>query len=854
MKNLKVRNKIILPTGVLIVVLLVVTLVFTIVQYSNFAQDLIHQRIDSAANTMRDFTNDIRRQVIDVGLQVSYDQRLINAVLTGDTQEILRVSNEVAAYHGVTYITVAGADTIVLARTDEPDRFGDAFATASLLDALNGRISVAYSPVGLRRVPIRASVPLFHEGEIIGVAVVGYALDTPKAIENLQNRYDAEFTIFHETNGRHYRISSTLFDEQGNSVVGTVMTDPYILRTVFQQRQKYTGYVTVFGIEYIATYIPFYDSYGDALGVVFMAYPMAGINAQRTTVITMVVVIGVIGLAIALTVIYLISGSIVKPIKKLVSLVSDVSKGRLNVNADRASLSKDEVGGLTRDVYDLVDIIKEMTEDLVKVHHEYIKVGNIHYAIDESKYQNSYGEMIGLVNNLIAAVTVDILDVADVLGHISEGDFEKTMNEEVWVGDWIAVPNAVNKLTVNLKAVSSEIGALIDAAAVKGDLKFQISTENYNGDWREVMIGLNSIVTEVEKPIRVIELAILAMKEGNLNLNDIDAKIAAAGYATSPESYSGTFREIVAAFDSTLVALSSYIKHIGDDLAAISSGDLTTELEHGFVGDFAPIEKSLNDLSQTLHRTMTEISSASDQVLSGAKQISISAQELANGAQEQASSVEELNASIDIINQQTRQNADSAIEASEISNKSTIDAQEGNESMKEMVTAMSQIKESSGEISKIIKTISDIAFQTNLLALNASVEAARAGEHGKGFSVVADEVRNLAGRSQESATDTTGLIETSISRVESGSNIAEATSQSLDMIVKNAGEVSALISNISVASKEQAEAIAQISEGLSQISKVTQSNSAVSEQTAAASEELNSQADVLRQLVSFFKL
>jgi len=194
------------------------------------------------------------------------------------------------------------------------------------------------------------------------------------------------------------------------------------------------------------------------------------------------------------------------------------------------------------------------------------------------------------------------------------------------------------------------------------------------------------------------------------------------------------------------------------------------------------------------------------------------------------------------------------MEASEISNKSTANAHEGNTSMKEMLAAMSQIKDSSGEISKVINAIQEIAFQTNLLALNASVEAARAGEQGKGFSVVAEEVRSLAVRSQTSVTETTGLIEKSNSRVESGANIAEATSKSLDMIVKNAAEVSGLIGNISIASKEQAEAIAQISEGLSQISRVTQNNSAVSEETATASEELNSQAEMLQKLVAFFKL
>jgi len=251
---------------------------------------------------------------------------------------------------------------------------------------------------------------------------------------------------------------------------------------------------------------------------------------------------------------------------------------------------------------------------------------------------------------------------------------------------------------------------------------------------------------------------------------------------------------------------------------------------------------------------MSEISTAADQVLSGASQISNSASGLASGAQEQASSIEELNAAIDVLNQQTQQNADNAMNANKLSSLSATNAQEGNKAMNQTLGAMLQIKESSGNISKIIKTIQDIAFQTNLLALNASVEAARAGEHGKGFSVVADEVRTLAGRSQEAANETTTLIQDSIEHVETGSRIAESTSNSLYSIVTSAGEVAEIIDSISTASQGQAVAIAQVSDGLAQISKVTQSNSGVSEETAAAAEELNSQADLLRQLVSFFKL
>ena len=293
---------------------------------------------------------------------------------------------------------------------------------------------------------------------------------------------------------------------------------------------------------------------------------------------------------------------------------------------------------------------------------------------------------------------------------------------------------------------------------------------------------------------------------------------------------------------------------ISSAMHQLSNGDLNVKQRDAFLGDFKPVQDSIRLLVGALNDTLTQIEQSADQVSGGAEQVSSGAQALSQGATEQASSIEELAATITEISGQIQSNAQSALEA-----RQTVDGVgekllESNRQMQTMTKAMDEISASSSEIGKIIKTIEDIAFQTNILALNAAVEAARAGEAGKGFAVVADEVRSLASKSSEASKSTAALIENSLKAVENGTHIADETAQSLLFVVEGTKEITNQINHIATASTEQSKGATQVQLGIDQISNVVQTNSATAEESAAASEELSGQAQMLKMLISKFKL
>jgi X-X-X-Leu-X-X-Gly heptad repeat protein len=254
-------------------------------------------------------------------------------------------------------------------------------------------------------------------------------------------------------------------------------------------------------------------------------------------------------------------------------------------------------------------------------------------------------------------------------------------------------------------------------------------------------------------------------------------------------------------------------------------------------------------VSKSLGELIGALNDGVEQVATGSNQVAGSSQQLAEGASESASSLEETSSSMEEMASMTRQNSENATRANRLMEEARAAVDKGSLSVESTLKSMLEMNESAEKVSRIIKTIEEIAFQTNLLALNAAVEAARAGDHGRGFAVVAEEVRNLASRSASAARDTALLIEENARRAGLGMQVSSEAGKSLAEIVQSSTKVAALIGEIAAASQEQSRGIGEINSAVGQMDKVTQRVTANAEELSSASEEMSSQAMLLRDMV-----
>jgi methyl-accepting chemotaxis protein len=435
-------------------------------------------------------------------------------------------------------------------------------------------------------------------------------------------------------------------------------------------------------------------------------------------------------------------------------------------------------------------------------------------------FRTALGEYEPYVEKLIGLVQANQMDQATQVMESEGPRLNKAMNDDFARLQALKIAVAKQKAEANqetaYKATITVVGIVVLGVVLA------------------IFIGI-VISRIISKPItRLVEAA------DKLAVGDVNVNIAATTkdeIGTLMNSFSKMVESI---HDQALVA------------EKIAAGDMTVQVKIRSENDL--LGKNLSKMVEMVNQALNSIYESADQVASGAQQIAASGELLSQGSTEQASAIEEITSSMEEVASQTKQNATNANQANQLTISTKEQAVEGNIQMQEMVKAMTEINESSANISKIIKVIDEIAFQTNILALNAAVEAARAGQHGKGFAVVAEEVRNLAARSADAAKETTAMIEGSIKKVGVGSQIANQTAQALNVIVDGVAKAAMLVGDIAAASNEQTTAITQVNQAIAQVSQVVQTNSSTAEESAAASEELSSQAEAMKANVSKFQL
>ncbi|MDI9277708.1 methyl-accepting chemotaxis protein [Pantoea sp. EABMAA-21] len=296
------------------------------------------------------------------------------------------------------------------------------------------------------------------------------------------------------------------------------------------------------------------------------------------------------------------------------------------------------------------------------------------------------------------------------------------------------------------------------------------------------------------------------------------------------------------------------LKQSIDHIRHIARGDLTQHIDVSMRNEMGELLSSLQHMQQELANTVRTVRDGSDAIYTGASEIAMGNNDLSSRTEQQAASLEETAASMEQLTATVKQNAENARQASQLALTASETAQHGGKVVDGVVTTMKEITGSSKKIADIISVIDGIAFQTNILALNAAVEAARAGEQGRGFAVVAGEVRSLAQRSAQAAKEIKGLIEDSVSRVNTGSVLVESAGETMTNIVNAVTRVTDIMGEIASASDEQSRGIDQVGLAVNEMDRVTQQNAALVEESATAAAALEDQASRLKQSVAVFNI
>ena len=528
--------------------------------------------------------------------------------------------------------------------------------------------------------------------------------------------------------------------------------------------------------------------------------------------------------------------SLVSLIADVDTLVQSAAQGQLNARADLGKHQGDYqkiVRGLNNTLENLIAPI-EVTADYVAR----ISQGELPPALIQG-FPGDFQAIRENLNKLVKALNLLSDDLTTTIHAQKAGEMDARCHPQQLEGTYAALAQGINDaLNAVVTPVRDSIG-IIEAYAA-GDLSQ--SMHDLPGQQMVLTQALNKIREHVQMLVRNVGAMVEAATSGNL-VHRVDASLL-----------QGDYRNIVQGLNNTLDALLSPVKETAEVLGKMSQRDLCVRVEGEYSGDLALMKTALNQTGTALHDVMVQVADAAKQVLEISEQIAAGGHIAAENASQQAGSLQEAASSLEQISSMTKVNASHTREARGLATSAQQAAQQGNQEMERMTEAMGKIRSASENTAQIIKDINEIAFQTNLLALNAAVEAARAGEAGKGFAVVAEEVRTLAMRSKEAAQATEALISESVNLAEEGRQISDQVNNRLGEILDAVGQVTTIVTEIATASEEQASGVAQVNQNVTALDEGVQQIAANSEESASVAQLLYDQAQELAATVGQFNL
>ncbi len=561
---------------------------------------------------------------------------------------------------------------------------------------------------------------------------------------------------------------------------------------------------------------------------------------QINTISLLVLILGMLSVIITVITVLLKIRNRVAKLSDVVENVEHLAQGNFESIMPINFKVKDEAYEINYAVEGAINNIKNLSENLFTLAQEH-RNGNSFYQIDTTEFTGEYANLTKQVNDFGKEYVDVILDLMSCIDGISNGDFNSKLKLDVYVGQKAAITDIVVKTITNLRNIESEINFCINRVKEGYITDVKVRDDQFEGEWQSIIKGIGLIIDSFRTPL--------------VSANDIFRRLSEGDLSARLEGeYVGQFKNFQDYVEKGNSTIQSYIQEVDTVLNQLANNNYNVTIEREYIGDFTVMKASLLAIINQLNTVLGDISEATNIITSSAAASASASVTLAEASIRQNESISLIQQETESVIQKTKENADSANTARNLSQKTLDNAKNGNKVMTEMVVTIEEISVAAKSIENIIRIIEDIAFQTNLLALNAAVEAANAGVHGKGFAVVADEVRTLAMRSQSAANDTKELINKSLTKVNEGTQKADSTSKALGEILHDITEVSKIIENIATLSKEQLSQIDNFGHSINTISEVVSQNTGTSEESAAISQEIQAQTETLKGIVSGFEL